>query len=87
MLTLDDRASFCWSFGMEFFLETSKGNFVWKDPDYGGDNTIISFIGDYETYIRKRKLPYCRDKGLHVIRDYCGDKARIVIELSDKRKK
>jgi len=74
MLTIDDNAEFGWSFGHEFFLEAeSKGNYIWSDPDYGGDNTIVRFNGDLKAYCRSRGIPYVRDKGVHNIRNYCGD--------------
>ena len=72
LLTLDDIAEFCWGFGCEFFLETSRGNFVWSDPDYNGDNTIRRFDGTYKDWCKKSGIPFARDKGRHVIRDYCG---------------
>lgn len=66
-------ANFTWSFGTEFFLETDAGNFVWNDPDYCGDNSIKPFDGSYKDWCRELKIPYGRDKGTKVIREYCGE--------------
>lgn len=74
-----DEASFTWSYGVQFLLETNKGYFVWNDPRYGGDNTIRRFLGNYEDWIRYQHIPYGRDKGKHLIKFYCPD-ARILQE-------
>ena len=80
-LTPDDIAEFSFNFCGEFFLETNKGNFTWQSPDYpGGDNVIRRFNGSLKDYLKKRGLPYVRDKGKHFIRDYCGDATIIVSE-------
>lgn len=77
-LTLDDIGSFTWSFHDKFFIETSKGNFVWSDPEYQGDNTIKSFDGSLESWCRAEGIPYGRDKGTHTIRGYCGEEVKII---------
>jgi hypothetical protein len=61
---------FIWNFGSEFFIETDYGNFIWSDPDYGGDNTIRKYRGSFSKYI---KGGFGRDKGRHKIFDFCGD--------------
>lgn len=78
MLTIKDIATFTWNFGNKFFLETSKGNFIWSDPNYSGDNTIIPFNGTYGDWIKSENIKYGRDKGNHVIEDYCGNDVRIL---------
>ncbi len=65
--------NFTWSFGQEFFIETSLGNYVWNDPDYGGDNTMKRFEGEYSDWIEEAGIPYGRDKGVKFISTYCGD--------------
>lgn len=64
---------FTWSFGNQFFIETPNGNFVWSDPDYGGNNILKSFNSNYEDWCKSLNIPYGRDKGRHKIRDYCGE--------------
>lgn len=75
MLTLDTVAKFTWGFGHEFFLETEFGNYIWSDPSYGGNNTIrathLSYRGWAEPF-------WGREKGKHVIREYCGESVEIV---------
>jgi hypothetical protein len=63
---------FYWSFSQEFFIETSKGNFVWSDPDYDGTNRIKRFNGKYGDWISQLGIPYARSKGAHLISGYCG---------------
>jgi len=63
---------FTWFWGETFFIETSEGNFIWSDPDYDGDNTIKPINMSYEQYCKNSKVPYGRDKGTHVIENYCG---------------
>lgn len=69
---------FTWSFGVEFFIETSIGNFVWEDPDYGGNNTIRKYNGDFISWLRKSNIPLGRDKGKHIIKEYCGDQIQLI---------
>jgi hypothetical protein len=52
------EGDFTWGFDIEFFIETCQGNFIWKDPDYGGDNTIISVDYFYGDWIRAKGIPY-----------------------------
>jgi len=63
---------FSWNFGQEFFIETDRGNFVYSDPEYGGDNTLRPFNGDLKQYLKETNADYVRDKGVHRIGDYCG---------------
>ena len=64
---------FTWLFGQEFFIETSKGNFLWSDPEYGGSGEIREYNGELGKYLKEVGVPYGRDKGKHVISAYCGD--------------
>ena len=64
---------FTWSFNNEFFIETHQGNFVWSAPDYQGTGEIRSFTGNYDDWCKQIRIPYGRDKGTHVIKNYCGD--------------
>jgi len=72
MLTLNTIGEFTWSFSDKFFIETDVGNFVWSDPDYQGDNTIVLFRGSYKDWCREIGIPFGRDKGKHTIEGYCG---------------
>lgn len=78
MLTVDDLATFSWGFSDKFFLETDKGNFIWSDPDYNGDNTIRPYKGTLEDFLKEEDISYCRDKGSHIIKEYCGDDVTII---------
>lgn len=57
-------------FGCEWFIETSEGNFIWSDPEYHGNNTICPFLGTYKDYLKSGDIPYGRDKGKHILKDY-----------------
>ena len=63
--------SFCWNYSNKFFIETDMGNFVWSDPDYHGDNTMKMYNGTYQEWLKEQGIPYCRDKGNHIIGNYC----------------
>ena len=81
MLTINSEAHFSWGYNNNFFLETETGNYIWSDPDYpGGDNIIRPFKGDVKAFCECNHLPYCRDKGIHVIREYCGSNVKIIEE-------
>lgn len=71
LLGLVGEFTYCW--GMTFFIETEKGNFVWKDPSYQGDNTVKIYDGSWNQYREETNLPYGRSKGHHVVGNYCGD--------------
>jgi hypothetical protein len=77
-LTLNDVAEFSWNYSSEFLLETEKGNFIWSDPDYQGDNTIRPFPGNNTDFCKAYDIPYSRDKGKHIIQDYCGKDVKII---------
>lgn len=70
--------TFTWMWGMEFFIETNIGNFIWKDPEYQGDNTIRRYTGSYKDYLKESHIDFGRDKGKHMISDYCGDQFTLV---------
>lgn len=72
VLTINDSAEFTWSFGNQFFLETKYGNYIWNDPEYGGDNIISKFEGGIFDWYRSRGIPFGRAKGHHIIKEYCG---------------
>lgn len=76
-LTVEDVADFTWNWNDLFFLETAKGNFVWSDPEYGGDNTIRPYNGDLKKFFGKS---YGRSSGSHTIAAYCGNGVRILDE-------
>lgn len=65
---------FTWMFGDTFFIETDMGNFVWKDPDYNGDNSMTLVEQSYAAWVTATygKGYHGRDKGLHSIEKYCG---------------
>lgn len=75
MIDLETRGSFTWNFGNEFFIETPDGNYTWSSPEYhGGTNEIKKFNGDYKKWCEDSNFPFGRDKGSHIIKEYCGDK-------------
>lgn len=63
---------FTWCWGQDFFVETEIGNFHWKDPDYGGDNTIRPFNGNPQDFCKHCHCEFGRYKGKHVIEKYIG---------------
>lgn len=69
---------FTWLWSDEFFIETKAGNFLWSDPDYGGDNSIHMISCSYTDFIKNIGLDYGRDKGKHFIGDYCGNQFSLV---------
>lgn len=41
LMSLVADVTWCW--GCTFFLETKEGNFLWQDPSYSGDDSIVRF--------------------------------------------
>lgn len=84
-ITVEDikntRGHFTWSFiGPKYFVETPYGNFIWSDPQYpDGDNMLVRYKKPFTDWIRELKIPYGRDKGSHVIREYCGDDVKVTL--------
>lgn len=80
MLSLDDRVRFTWGWSELFLLQSDEGaSWVWSDPDYGGDNTIQPFDGDYDDFCAQLNIPYGRCKGQNTIRGYCGEDVKILL--------
>lgn len=75
---LDLVGKFTWCWNADFFIETEQGNYVWKSPDYGGNNTITKVDVTLEEWLKHLNIEYGRDKGKHVIRDYAGSTPVIV---------
>jgi len=76
---------FTWSLSnAEFFVETPQGNLIWSDHSYDGDNTLRQVDYNYHTWCRKLQIPFGRDKGKHLLKDYCidlqGNLATIVLK-------
>ena len=76
------RMHFTWNFGNKFFLSpvddeedsNYQYNYVWSDPDYGGDDTIKPYYGTAKEFFSPN---WGRYKGQHTVRSYCGN-ARFV---------
>lgn len=76
---LRQEGSFTWCWGYDWFIETKVGNFHWKDPSYNGDNTMTMFDGTFTSFCKKLKIPTGRDKGSHIVKDYCGEDFIMVV--------
>jgi hypothetical protein len=60
-------------------LESDKGQFwVWSDPEYGGDNTIRPYKGDYQSFCKDINIEYGRCKGQNTVRKYCGESVKLL---------
>jgi hypothetical protein len=77
---LNEVGDFTWDFGQCFFIETRYGNFIWSDPDYNGDNTMMEYSGSIQDFFSSRYGLYGRGKGNHLISRYCGDKFTVIEE-------
>ena len=82
---LNSVAEFTWFFNDLFYVEVYHhcGNFIWSDPDYGGDNSFRHTNLTYEQYLNKHAGFgfWGRDKGRHTVQSYCG--SHIVVYFSD----
>lgn len=80
-ITKDTIAEFTWNFNMYFYVETAEGNYIWSDPDYGGDNTLKKTHLSYAEWIDPdNKGLFGRFKGTHTVGRYCGDDVKIIEE-------
>lgn len=76
-LTLDTSAVFTWGFGHMYLVETPAGQFLYSNPEYGGDNTIKPFYGDPKDYfIGDTKT----GRQVYTIREFCGDDVKLEIK-------
>lgn len=75
---LECVGEFTYMWGWDFFIETEIGNFAWRDPEYGGDNSIRPYGGTYEDFCKACHVPYGRSKGKHAVKNYCGTTFTVV---------
>lgn len=75
---LNSIADFTYFWGADFFVETSFGNFHWKDPDYNGDNSFTLINKDYGQFCNSMNVEFGRSKGFHVVERYCGPDINII---------
>jgi len=61
-----------WMHTEEYFIETNFGNFIWKNPKHGGDNTVRYFGRTFTEYLHDHTLSFGEGMGDHVIGVYCG---------------
>ena len=77
---------FTWYFNHQYFVSPMdmdlkencgyKYNYVWSNADYNnGDNTIRPFEGTMKDFFGNS---YGRDKGKHIVLQYCGTKTKFV---------
>ena len=47
--------SFTWAFNSleKVLIETDEGNFLWKDPEFGGNNSLRKFTGSYNDFVKE----------------------------------
>lgn len=66
---LDLEGTFISNFGSKYYVETEFGypNFIYSDPDSGGDNTLVQTSLTDEEWLAVEDIPYGRDKGSYVI--------------------
>lgn len=69
----DIAGKFVWGFGQEFYIEADDGKqYIWSSPEYGGDD---SFKDAQLTYAEWVGPDWGRDKGKHVIKNFCRQTA------------
>jgi hypothetical protein len=73
------EGDFSWNYGNEFFIETKFGNYIWSDPDYSGNHTIRRFSGSCKEYTKSCNIPFLRDKGKHIIKDYIENVEKLFV--------
>ena len=75
-INLDSVGEFTWGFGSKFLIQVGSDYYTWSDPEYNGTNEIRPFNGSPQNFTSKG---FCgRDKGIHRIRDYCGEMVTFV---------
>ena len=77
MLNLSDFGIFTFIYEEDFFVETDKGNYIWSNPYYGGNNEITSFNGDIKDWLNSKENVNSINKGRHKILSYCGKDVKI----------
>ncbi len=78
---LDLMGDFTWCFNQYFFVETEEGNFVWSSSDYGGNNTLTKTKKSLSKFLREQQIEFGRDKGKHIIKNYCGNAVKILVKV------
>ena len=67
--------NFTWDYKQHFFITTKMGNFIWSDPEYGGDNSIRYTTQSLKEYLAGTEG---QSKGNHYINDFCGDNFTLI---------
>lgn len=75
---LNLEGQFTWLWNDKFFIETPTGCYIWSDPQYNGNNTLMEYKGTYADFLAEVKVDYGRDKGVHLIKNYCGEAVRLI---------
>lgn len=60
---MPEFANFIWHWNFVWFLESDKGNFVWFDPAYDGDNSLFKTNLSHEEFCKIIGEDFGRDKG------------------------
>lgn len=77
---LVSEGRFTWDFGSRFAVETNLGLFEWSDPEYNGDNSMRFLVNkSFSDWLEMSNIPYGRDKGNHIVKDYCGKEFNLII--------
>ncbi len=61
-----------------YLIETNVDNFIWSDPDFGGDNTLRKFDGTMSDFMKEHGTRG-RDKGRHIIGSYVAK--NVIVQL------
>lgn len=78
MLTIYDKAIFIKISRNKSFLKTKFGNYIWSDPEYGGNNSIKKFKGSLQDAFATGLAKFSEHKGEYNINYYCGSDVDIL---------
>lgn len=64
---------FRWCFKYGYFITTEKGNFIWKAPEFGGDNILIPYDSSFSNFKKEYGLSTFRWEGVLSLGHRCGN--------------
>lgn len=74
---LNAFADFTWCWGQEFIIRVNDQVFVWKDPDYDGNNTVTEQDCTHNELMARMGIDFGRCKGRHIVGNYCGEEIKV----------
>ena len=80
---LDLTCRVYWDYHKRYFLENEEGNWVWQNPEFGGNNTLVPYPGSYVEFLQESRQLWpgfeCQFLGNQKIGDLASDTVLVLL--------